>query len=102
MFAIATPQDSSGIMNDTSLSADEIRLQPGKLPGPLLARLLTTYATPDDDDVIVPAGYGRDAAAIQVGGESLIVKSDPITFATEGAARYLVAVNANDVACLGG
>lgn len=78
------------------------RLSPGKLPGPLLARLLATYATAEDDALVVAPGYGRDAAAIRVGGESLIVKSDPITFATEGAARYLVAVNANDIACLGG
>ncbi len=79
-----------------------IRLNPGKLPGPLLARLLATYAATEDEVLIVAPGYGRDAAAIRIGGESLIVKSDPITFATEGAARYLVAVNANDIACLGG
>ncbi|HWV35482.1 MAG TPA: AIR synthase-related protein [Thermomicrobiales bacterium] len=89
-------------MNDRTPSTDESPLKPGKLPGPLLARLLTQYATPEDQDVIVPAGYGRDAAAIQVGGEAMIVKSDPITFASSSAARYLVAVNANDIACLGG
>jgi len=77
-------------------------LRAGKLPGPLLARLLTTYATPEDAEVVVPTGYGRDAAVIQIGGEQLVVKSDPITFATDGAARYLVAVNANDIACMGG
>jgi hydrogenase expression/formation protein HypE len=78
------------------------RLRPGKLPGPLLNRLISAYATPDDADVVVPTGYGRDAAALQIGSEQLIVKSDPITFATDGAARYLVAVNANDIACMGG
>jgi hydrogenase maturation factor len=77
-------------------------LEPGKLPGPLLARLIEMYRTPDDASVSVPAGYGRDAAVIEVSGESLIVKSDPITFATDRAAHYLVAVNANDIACLGG
>lgn len=77
-------------------------LRPGKLPGPLLHRLIEAYATVPDDDVIVPTGYGRDAAAIQVGDRQIVVKSDPITFATDGAARYLVAVNANDIACLGG
>lgn len=77
-------------------------LEPGKLPGPLLARLLETYRTPHDPSVVVTTGYGRDAAAIGIGDETLIVKSDPITFATDRAARYLVAVNANDIACLGG
>ncbi|HEU0165097.1 MAG TPA: AIR synthase-related protein [Thermomicrobiales bacterium] len=89
-------------MTDDPVTPNSIPLKAGKLPGPLLARLLATYATPDDDDVIVPSGYGRDAAAIQLGDQQLIVKSDPITFATDGAARYLVAVNANDIACLGG
>ena len=36
-----------------------------------------------------------------MGGTTLVVKSDPITFATESPARYLVDVNANDLACLG-
>lgn len=78
------------------------RLAPGKLPGDLLARLISQYRTPPDEAVIVDADYGFDAAALVVGGETLIVKSDPITFATEGAARYLVAVNSNDIACMGG
>jgi hydrogenase maturation factor len=42
-----------------------------------------------------------DAAAVDVGGEVLVVKTDPITFVTEGAPHYLVNVNANDLACLG-
>lgn len=77
-------------------------LSPGKLPGDLLARLISQYRTPADESVIVNASYGFDAAAISVGGEPLIVKSDPITFATEGAATFLVSVNANDIACMGG
>ncbi|HYJ12560.1 MAG TPA: AIR synthase-related protein [Thermomicrobiales bacterium] len=78
-------------------------LAPGKLPGPLLERLIESYRTLPDPDVLVPTGYGRDAAALLVPeNQPLIVKSDPITFATSAAARYLVAVNANDIACLGG
>jgi hydrogenase maturation factor len=77
-------------------------LAAGKLPGDLLARLIAQYRTPADDAVIVEASYGYDAAALSIGGETLLVKSDPITFATEGAPRYLVAVNANDIACMGG
>ena len=79
------------------------RLRAGKLPGPLLDHLVDTYRTHPDPAVIVSPGYGRDAAAIQIGGPGqLVVKSDPITFARAGAAKYLVAVNANDIACLGG
>lgn len=83
-------------------STSNTPLRAGKLPGPLLQRLIEAYATAPDDEVIVPTGYGRDAAAIQVGDRQIVVKSDPITFATDAAARYLVAVNANDIACLGG
>ena len=72
----------------------------GKLPGELLGRLIATYAT-SDPTVIVGPGIGGDAAAIEVGATTLVVKSDPITFASESPARYLVDVNANDLACLG-
>lgn len=77
-------------------------LPPGKLPGELLDRLIRTYKTPADSSVIIDSSYGFDAAAIEIGGETLLVKSDPITFATADAAQYLVAVNSNDIACLGG
>jgi hydrogenase expression/formation protein HypE len=76
------------------------RLPVGKLPGPLLARLIARYAT-TDPTVIVGPGIGGDAAAIDLGPTTLVVKSDPITFASESPARYLVDVNANDLACLG-
>lgn len=78
-------------------------LKEGKLPGPLLDRLVDSYRTRPDPAVLVAPGYGRDAAAIDIGGpQPVIVKSDPITFATAAAARYLVAVNGNDIACMGG
>jgi hydrogenase maturation factor len=83
-----------------STQADERVLNPGKLPSALLSRLLREYAT-TDPAVLVGPGVGRDAAALAIGGETLVVKSDPITFATENAASYLVNVNANDIACLG-
>jgi len=76
------------------------RLPVGKLPSELLGRLIATYAT-SDPTVVVGPGLGGDAAAIEVGGTTLVVKSDPITFASESPARYLVDVNANDLACLG-
>ena len=77
-------------------------LPPGKLPGAMLERLLVKYHTPPDASVLVDTSYGFDAAAIRLGDETLLVKSDPITFAGSNAAHFLVSVNANDIACLGG
>lgn len=77
------------------------QLAAGKLPSALLGRLIETYRTAPDPSVIVSPGVGHDAAAIEFEERVLVVKSDPITFATANAARYLLAVNANDVACLG-
>jgi len=92
-----------GPSRDQPITDPGTPLPTGKLPGALLDRLIDAYRTQPDDSVIVSPGYGKDAAALSIdGGDSIIVKSDPITFATEGAARYLVAVNANDVVCLGG
>jgi hydrogenase expression/formation protein HypE len=72
----------------------------GKLPGELLARLIAAYGS-SDPTVLVGPGVGGDAAAIDLDGTILVVKSDPITFASESPAQYLVDVNANDLACLG-
>ncbi|MGH2533867.1 MAG: AIR synthase family protein [Thermomicrobiales bacterium] len=83
-----------------TLGDDERILNVGKLPNDLLARLIGSSLFPDPS-VIVGPGVGCDAAAIAINGTILAVKSDPITFATNNAPRYLVNVNANDLACLG-
>lgn len=72
----------------------------GKLPSDLLGRLTAAYGSTDPSTLVGP-GVGRDAAAIAIDAGVLVVKTDPITFATRSAAAYLVDVNANDVACLG-
>ena len=82
------------------MAEGNIDLPVGKLPGELLERLIATYAT-SDPTVVVGPGVGGDAAAIDLGATTLVVKSDPITFASESPAQYLVDVNANDLACLG-
>lgn len=74
-------------------------LPPGKLPPDLLAGLLANI--PPDPSVIVGPGIGRDAAAIRVNDGVIVVKTDPITFATGEIGWYTVNVNANDIACLG-
>ncbi|MBX3069730.1 MAG: hydrogenase expression protein [Thermomicrobiales bacterium] len=66
----------------------------------LLGKLLSG-ALPTDDRVLVGPGVGRDAAVLDFGETRLVIKSDPITFASDSAPLYLVSVNANDLACLG-
>lgn len=72
----------------------------GKLPGELLGDLLGRHPV-RDPSVVVGPGVGMDAAAVDAGGDLIVVKSDPITFAKARAPHYLVNVNANDLACLG-
>ncbi len=72
----------------------------GKLPVQHLARLLDQFS-PKDPRVVVGPKVGEDAAVLDMGDRYLIVKSDPITFATDSIGWYAVHVNANDVACTG-
>lgn len=74
-------------------------LQAGKLPGWLLKKVLPGPSA--DEQVLVGPGIGCDAAAVAVGGQVVVAKTDPITFASERAAFHLVEVNANDLACMG-
>jgi len=76
-------------------------MQPGKLPPDVLARLVAS-ALVDDPRVIVGPRVGEDAAAVDLGdGRVLVLKSDPITFASDLIGWYAVHVNANDVATMG-
>ena len=75
-------------------------LPAGKLPLPLLERLLAHF-TPRDPRLIVGPRAGEDAAVIDFGDRYLVAKSDPITFATSEIGWYAVHVNANDVAVMG-
>lgn len=75
-------------------------MKAGKLPSDLLERLLARL--PAHPRLLLGPGIGRDAAAIDLGdGRVLVAKTDPVTFATDQIGRYVVNVNANDVACLG-
>ncbi len=75
-------------------------LPAGKLPLPLLEKLLTRFA-PHDPRVIVGPRAGEDAAVFDLGDRYLVAKTDPITFATSEIGWYAVNVNANDVAVMG-
>ena len=72
----------------------------GKLPMELLARLLNqTEIT--DKRVLVGPGIGMDCAVLDLGEKLLVLKSDPITFATDEIGWYAVQINANDLATTG-
>lgn len=72
----------------------------GKLPADLLAQLLQR-APISDPRVLLGPGVGLDCAILDLGEQILVLKSDPITFASEEIGWYAVQVNANDIATTG-
>jgi hydrogenase maturation factor len=104
----ADPKASTGdfeIENITEIK-DIIRmgvpLPPGKLPNRLLHDFLNQFVF-DDPSVLINPGVGEDIAAVDIEShEVLVLKADPITFATDSIGQYAVLVNANDIATSGG
>lgn len=79
----------------------ELPLAAGKLPNAWLAEFLQEFRF-EDPDLLINPGVGEDIAAVDVArDEVLILKSDPITFATDAIGQYAVLVNANDIATAG-
>jgi len=72
----------------------------GKLPIDLLTRLLAR-APVQDPRVMLGPGVGMDCAVVALDDRCLVIKSDPITFASDEIGWYLVQVNANDIATTG-
>ena len=72
----------------------------GKLPADLLQQLLQR-APQSDERVLLGPQFGVDCAVLDMGERLLVLKSDPITFATADIGRYLVQVNSNDIATMG-
>ncbi len=72
----------------------------GKLPADLLRSLLAK-APQDDPHLLVGPRLGVDCAVLDFGERLLVLKSDPITFATGSIGWYLVQVNSNDIATTG-
>ena len=90
-------------------SLDEIKhivrlglpLPSGKLPNDLLENFLEGFNF-YDPSVLINAGVGEDATAVDIDKEEvLVIKSDPITFATDAIGHYAVLINANDIATTG-
>jgi len=72
----------------------------GKVPRNVLERLLVQAPTQDPQLVLGP-GIGIDCALVEVADTLLVVKSDPITFATDAIGWYVVQVSTNDLATTG-
>ncbi|MCP4628053.1 MAG: hypothetical protein GY850_31720 [bacterium] len=78
-----------------------IPLPAGKLPNDLLREFLNQFGF-QDPSVLINPGIGEDTAAVDVAPEEvLVLKSDPITFATDAIGQYAVLINANDIATSG-
>jgi len=76
-------------------------MKAGKLPIPILDFLLKKYTTKSKSVVVGPK-IGMDATVIKWGDTFLVAKTDPITFTSLELGEYLVNINANDIACMGG
>lgn len=76
-------------------------LNSGKIPNELLGSVLSEIQC-DDPALLINPGIGEDTAAIDVSAtEILVLKADPITFASNAISQYAVLVNANDIATAG-
>ena len=73
----------------------------GKLNTILLDELVSSIEKKDPRVVVGPK-VGEDAAVIDFGDKYLISTTDPITFTSYKIGWYMVNVNANDIATMGG
>jgi hydrogenase expression/formation protein HypE len=76
------------------------RLPLGKLPPELLERILK-QAPSFDERLFLGPGTGLDCAVLDYGDRYLVLKTDPITFASDEIGWYLVQINTNDIATTG-
>ncbi len=78
-----------------------VPLPAGKLPNPFLRDFLNQFIF-EDPSLLINPGVGEDIAAVDIEPhEVLVLKSDPITFATDSIGQYAVLINANDIATSG-
>lgn len=74
----------------------------GKVPPETLSELILERTGSGDERVLQGGAYGEDAAAIELGEETLVVSTDPISMAVERIGSLGVDVACNDVAASGG
>lgn len=79
-----------------------IPLPTGKYPNELLDETVSSHLLFDDPSLLIHPGVGEDTAALDIQKEdTLILKTDPITFATDSIGHYAVLINANDIVTSG-
>jgi hydrogenase expression/formation protein HypE len=74
----------------------------GKLSPEDLESVVFPRTGADDASIRVGPAYGEDAAAIDIGGQTAVVSTDPISLATERIGTLGVNIACNDVAASGG
>lgn len=72
----------------------------GKLPQDLLAKIIST-APKVGNRVLLGPGIGLDCAVLDFGTTCLVLKTDPITFATDQIGWYAVQIAVNDIVTTG-
>lgn len=77
-----------------------MKLSTGKLPQDVLKRIIKLTGA-DDPRVLVGPTVGEDAAIVRLGKSKLVLKTDPVTYASDMIGWYAVHVNANDIATRG-
>ena len=73
----------------------------GKMPGTKLKEIILDKIAYKREDVLVHAGIGEDSAVVDLGGQLLVISSDPITGAGKDAGYLAVHVACNDIAAAG-
>ncbi len=101
-FSLAPDHAVETLSELETLIAELLPLPLGKLPNPDLASILQRFPA-EDPSLLLPPGVGEDVCAVDFGESDniLVLKSDPITFATDRLAYYSVVINANDIATAG-
>ncbi len=94
------PMDGNPIIPRTP-SNGPMALRTGKLPPRLLAKSIR-HTGAHDGRVLLGPKLGEDAAIVRIGKDRLLVlKTDPVTYASDMIGHYAVHINANDIATRG-
>lgn len=72
----------------------------GKLPAEVLNQIITLIPQ-NDPRVLLGPGIGLDCAVLEFGEKRLVLKTEPITFASQEIGWYAVQIAVNDIATTG-
>lgn len=76
-------------------------MQTGKVPPKILENFIFPHLGKSNTKVLIGPSVGEDGAAILNEGKYLVVSTDPITGIEKGIGKYVVHINANDIASMG-